>query len=400
MPKNKRLAQSLTLPCGVKLPNRIAKSAMSENMAGKNHWPDKRLIRLYKTWAHGGVGLCISGNVSLDKNHLNEAHNVVIEEENFNLEVLKKWNEAKKNTKMKFWLQLNHPGKQIPKFLCKEPVAPSAIALKAPLDKIFAAPRELNINEIEDIINRFAFAAKAAKQAGFDGVQIHGAHGYLVSQFLSPLHNQRKDNWGGSLKKRMNFVIEVYKAMRKAVGKKFPIGIKLNSADFQRGGFSHKDSIAVAKKLSELGIDLIEISGGSYESPVMVSQKESTKKREAYFLEYAKDIKKAINCPLMVTGGFRTAKFMEAALVSDQLDLIGLARPLALNPNFPKEILSKKNAESLVKPISSGFQFLDKLIPLEIVWYTNQLHRMGKNLKPNPNASTYWTIAKTLAEFG
>ncbi len=396
------ISKPLQLPCGVTLPNRLAKSAMSENMARPGHIPGEEFRTLYERWGEGGTGLCISGNVMVDSHHLGEANNVVIEEQIANMEGLVNWSQAQESSSMHIWVQLNHPGKQTPKFLTKEPVAPSAVPLNPPLDRMFNTPRELSEEEILDLIKRWGYAARVVKETGFKGVQIHGAHGYLVSQFLSPHHNQRSDKWGGSSENRMRFVVEVYKSMRENVGPEFPIGIKMNSADFSKGGFSHEEAVEVARSLSDLGIDLIEISGGSYETPVMTGAKikESTKKREAYFLEYAKDIKSAIKCPLMVTGGFRTGDFMNQALADGELDIVGLGRPLCINPDFSKELLEGKPVVSQVRPLSSGIRVLDKIFPLEIIWYTNQIQKMGKGFEPDPGAGVYATIFKSAMETG
>ena len=299
-------------------------------------------------------------------------------------------------------MQLNHPGKQSPKFLSKEPVAPSAISLKKPLDRLFNTPRALTELEILDIIARFAYAAKVCKESRFTGVQIHGAHGYLVSQFLSPTHNQRKDRWGGSLENRMRFVEEVYLTIRKEVGADFPIGIKLNSADFQKGGFTKEDSMAVVKRLSDLGMDLIEISGGTYESPAMMgaAQKESTKAREAYFLDYCEEVRKLVTCPLMLTGGFRSAEGMNAALASGACDVIGVARSLAIQPDFPNQLMTGATVTSQVKPLTTGWKFLDKTFPLEIIWYTDQLHLMGEGKNPNPKKSALGSVLSMVYKLG
>jgi 2,4-dienoyl-CoA reductase-like NADH-dependent reductase (Old Yellow Enzyme family) len=396
------LAKGLLLPCGIKLPNRLAKSAMSENMASRDHVPGPKFFNAYSQWAQGGTGLLITGNVMIDSEYRGEANNVVIEEGLNNHDELKRWASSCQDTNTQIWVQLNHPGKQTPKFLTKIPVAPSAIPLNPPLDTMFNQPRELTNDEILNIIQRFAYAAKVCKKSGFHGVQIHGAHGYLVSQFLSEQHNQRTDQWGGSTENRMRFVTEIYKAIREEVGGKYPIAIKMNSADFSKGGFSHEEAIQVAKSLSDLGIDLIEISGGSYEKPVMTGAliKDSTKKREAYFLEYAKEIKVAVNCPVMVTGGFRTREFMEESLQKGELDLVGLARPLCINPNFSNQLLSGEDVVSEVKPLSSGFKILDTIFPLEIIWYTMQINKMGENKVPTANTSVYTAILSTALDTG
>jgi len=396
------LNKELKLPCGVILSNRLAKSAMSENMASPEHFPKEEFVKAYSTWVKGETGLIISGNVMIDSNHRGETNNVVIEKGIDNHEELKRWATVARESNSQIWIQLNHPGKQTPKFLTKTPVAPSAIEFAPPLNTMFNTPRELSNEEILEIIARFAYAAKVCKESGFGGVQIHGAHGYLVSQFLSPKHNQRNDNWGGSQEKRMNFVKEVYLAMREEVGADFPIGIKMNSADFSKEGFSLEDATSVAQALSDLGIDLLEISGGTYEKPAMMGApiKESTKKREAYFLEYAQEIKKAISCPLMVTGGFRTLPFMEEALENNELDLIGLGRPLCIDPFFSQKLLAGKNVTCEVRPLTSGSKIVDKIFPLEIIWYTMQIRRMGKGLLPKPNASVYSAILKSAFEIG
>ena len=185
---------------------------------------------------------------------------------------------------------------------------------------------------------------------GFDGVQIHGAHGYLVNQFLSARHNHREDQWGGSIENRMRFVVEVYKAIRKEVGPKFSIGIKLNSADYMKGGFTPEESMQVLEKLGNMGIDLIEISGGTYESPSMVGDKvkASTKAREAYFLDYAESARTLVKALLVVTGGFRSTQAMNAALQSGATDFIGLARPIAIDPEMPNKALADTNYSALV----------------------------------------------------
>lgn len=299
-------------------------------------------------------------------------------------------------------MQINHPGKQSPKFVNKTPVSPSALSLKPPLDKLFNRPRALTEVEIEEIIERFVYTAQVAKDTGFTGVQIHGAHGYLVSQFLSPLHNQRTDQWGGSLENRMRFALEIYQGMRKALGKDFPISIKLNSADFQKGGFTEEESMQVVKTLAERGMDLIEISGGTYEAPEMtgVTRKKSTIEREAYFTEYCEKVRTLTQTPIMLTGGFRTLAGMESALANKSCDLIGLGRALALNPNFSNELLNGENTVSAVKPLSTGIKAVDKLFPLEITWYTHQIHRLGEGKKPDPEASVIASVFHTIGSIG
>jgi 2,4-dienoyl-CoA reductase-like NADH-dependent reductase (Old Yellow Enzyme family) len=392
---------TLLLPCGVLLKNRIAKSAMSESMGTRDYRANERHMRLYERWAAGGAGLLITGNVMVDQLHLGEPGNVVFMRGR-NYDDLKRWAEAGTKNNNHLWTQINHPGKQSPSFLNSAPVAPSAIPLGAPLNKMFKTPRALSKTEIEDLILAYAHGASASKEAGFTGVQIHGAHGYLVSQFLSPLHNQREDEWGGSAENRMRFVLSVYRAMRAEVGASFPMSIKLNSADFQRGGFTQEESMDVVEKLSQEGMDLIEISGGTYEAPEMtgVTRKDSTKRREAYFLEYCEAVRARVKTPLMLTGGFRTREGMDAALATGACDVIGLGRSMAIDPNFPRHLLEGKNVESPIHFLTTGSKKVDRLFPLEISWYTLQLQRMGDGKDPDPKMSVRGSILRSLITTG
>lgn len=395
------LASPFSINSGSEIKNRFFKSAMSEQLGDSEHNPSKGLARLYGTWARGGTGLLVTGNVMVDRSALGEPKNVVLDELS-DLAAFERWAAQAKRNSTAVWMQLNHPGKQIPKFLNKEPVAPSAISLGNGLQSTFNTPRALNANEILAIVERFGTAARLAKASGFDGVQIHGAHGYLVSQFLSPRHNQRKDEWGGSLENRMRFVLAVYQAIRKEVGPEFPVGIKLNSADYMKGGFGPEESMAVVKALSEAGIDLIEVSGGTYESPSMVGHrvKASTQKREAYFLEYAEQVRALVDTPLVVTGGFRSGEAMQQALASGATDMIGLARPLAVDPELPNKILADATHRIEIKQPTTGVKMIDKMTMLDITWYETQLARMAKGKSTNPGQSAWFSVFDTLSSLG
>jgi 2,4-dienoyl-CoA reductase-like NADH-dependent reductase (Old Yellow Enzyme family) len=398
---NLTLKTPFTLKNGIQIKNRLFKSAMSEQLGQLDHNPTIGLANLYRTWAEGGIGLAMTGNIMVDRHALGEPKNVVLDEQS-DLANFKKWAKAGTINGTHLWPQLNHPGKQIPNFMTKEPVAPSAIPLENGLEKGFNKPRALTESEILSIIQKFAIAARLSKKAGFTGVQIHGAHGYLVSQFLSPRHNQRTDQWGGSLENRMRFVLEVYRAIRAEVGTDFPIGIKLNSADFMKGGFSEEDSMEVVITLANAGIDLIEISGGTYESPTMVGHKvkASTLKREAYFLAYAEKVRKLVDTPLVVTGGFRSADAMKEALHSGATDFIGLARPLAVDPDLPNKLMSNDQYSIKLRNLTTGVKAVDKMAMLDITWYEFQLARMAKNKAPKENLSEWSTFIKTLMGAG
>ncbi|KTT63947.1 NADH oxidase [Pseudomonas oryzihabitans] len=384
------------LPCGAVLKNRLVKAAMSEQLGDRRHDPGPGLDVLYGQWARGGVGLSISGNIMVDRQAIGEVGNVVLDG-NSDLAAFRRWTHAAAGNDSHFWAQLNHPGKQIIKLLCKEPMAPSAIGLGAGLEKYFNRPRALTEQGIDTIICQFATSARLAKAAGFSGVQIHGAHGYLVNQFLSPVHNQRNDRWGGSLENRMRFVVEVCRAIREVVGPDFPVGIKLNSADFMRGGFSEDESLQVVLALDKLGLDQLEISGGTYENPVMTGvQAPSTQQREAYFLNYAARVREVCQLPLVVTGGFRSAAAMSAALVCGATDFIGLARPMALEVDMPNRLMSQRQHRVDLRPLSTGFAALDRIATLNVSWYEHQLQRMARHQAPDPAMSEWLSLGKTL----
>ena len=373
---------------GYEFKNRLIKGAMSEGLANAAGEVNDLHLGLYETWAKGGLGCSITGNVMVDIRAKNEPGVVAIENEH-DLVALKKWAAIGKKYNMIQLVQLSHPGRQCPRGLNKETVAPSAVGFSATLSTAFGTPRALTEAEIWDIIKRFGTAARICKEAGFEGVQLHGAHGYLISQFLSPLSNIRTDQWGGSIENRMRFLLEIYKEVRQQTGDNFIVSVKLNSADFQKGGFDESDAIAVFRAVDALGIDLIEISGGTYEAPAMAGakRKESTIAREAYFLEFAEKIRKEVKTALMVTGGFRTRAGMDSALASGACDFIGIARPLAVETDAPANLIAGNNVRYAVKPIKTGVAMLDKMAVMEVIWYAAQFKAIGQGKQPKPDLS-------------
>ena len=340
-----RLSDALTLPCGAILKNRIAKAAMTEGIANPANQATEQHATLYGRWADGGAGMLLTGNVQVDRRFLERPGNVAIDD-NDGLEALTAYAKAGKRGDTHIWMQINHPGLQAG---CgaQEFVAPSA----CPPGPATAGARALSGDEIENIRERFVHVGRVAQQTGFTGVQVHAAHGYLMSQFLSPRTNQRSDQWGGSLENRARLLLEIVKGMRATLGAEFPISVKLNSSDFQKGGLTEEESAQVVSWLCEIGIDLLEISGGNYESQAMVgrdanggmlnaAKKASTVAREAYFLDFAKRLRPLVSVPLMVTGGFRTRKAMDSALANGELDVVGIARPLGIDPNFANQLLT------------------------------------------------------------
>lgn len=397
----------LTLRSGVELPNRLVKAAMTERLANPKNEVTDRHVRLYKAWGDGGIGLQITGNVLVDRRNLEAPGNVVIDgvPSNEHAVMLGKWAEACKAGGGKVVMQLSHAGRQTQKMVNQQPDAPSAIAVDLPGGQ-FGTPRAMTGDDIKRLIEKYAIAAKAARAAGFDGVQIHAAHGYLMSQFLSPLTNQRDDEWGGPLENRARLLLEVIKATRVEAGPGFGVSIKLNSADFQKGGFSQMDSTAVVGMLNTHDLDFVEISGGNYEQPKMMDMeglkpvhedgaRESTKKREAYFLDYAREVQAVAKMPLMVTGGFRTASGMNDALASGEADLIGLGRPLCVDFDAPAQLMAGERAElpkwEKTLRIGPGIFGPNSSIGLFKAlngfgmqgWYYSQLHRVADGEEPN-----------------
>jgi 2,4-dienoyl-CoA reductase-like NADH-dependent reductase (Old Yellow Enzyme family) len=375
------LASPLPLPCGVVLKNRIGKAPLTEGLADGLNRATARHVRLYRAWAEGGAGVVVTGNVQVDRRYLERPGNVVIDgaPDAAAMAALRAYAVAGGANGTALWMQLNHPGRQTPRRVCEQPVAPSAVPLDLPASA-FAPPRALEVEEIDVVGGRFVHAARVAQAAGFGGVQVHSAHGYLLSQFLSPKANRRTDRWGGSLENRARLLLDVVRGVRSACGKSFAVSVKLNSSDFQQGGFTNEECLQVVRWLDEAGVDLLEISGGNYESPSMMNgkatggadaPKDSTVRREAYFLEYAEAMRAVTRMPLMVTGGFRSRPAMEAALASGALDVVGLGRPMCVEPDLPNKLLADSQAagtpwEAQIKPAKAG-----------LGWFCMQLIRIG-----------------------
>lgn len=400
------IADSLTLPCGAVLPNRLAKAAMTEGLADPQGRATPELERLYGLWADGGSGLLISGNVQIDRDHLERPGNVIIQgpQDEAALTGLRRMAAAGTRAGGHIWMQISHAGRQTQVTVNPHPKAPSAVPLGLP-GKQFGVPEALTEAEILDLIERFGHAAEVAKATGFTGVQIHGAHGYLLSQFLSPRANLRTDQWGGSLENCARMLLAVVARVRAGVGPEFPIGVKLNSADFQKGGFAFEDSMVVARWLQDAGVDLLEISGGSYEQPAMMDiegmeapdappKAASTMAREAYFVDFAKTMRASLTMPLLVTGGFRTRRAMNTALETGGADVIGLGRPLCVDTAGPTRLLAGADEldrwENKLKLLPPWLSFLGGLKMLRAVegfavtyWYYAQIDAIARTGSAN-----------------
>ena len=384
---------------------------MTEGVADAHNRATGRHVTLYRRWADGGAAILLTGNVQVDRRYLERAGNIVIDgaQDPSQLSALEAMAEAGTANDTQLWMQISHAGRQTPKLIATEPVGPSDIALALPGGR-FGKPRALTGAEIRDVIARFAFTAGVAKQAGFSGVQVHSAHGYLLSEFLSPRVNVRDDEWGGSLENRARLLLNTVRAVRATVGPEYPVAVKLNSADFQTGGFSFDDCLGVIELLADEGLDMLEISGGNYEQPRLMGidglepafeekVRESTRAREAYFFDYAVAARQVAKMPLMVTGGFRSVTGMNEALSAGEVDMIGLGRPLCVDPDFPAKILSGElqQAADAESGLRLGPGWLGPNSPFSLVkatnafakigWYYEQIYKLADGLQPDPSMS-------------
>ncbi|MGE8149738.1 NADH:flavin oxidoreductase/NADH oxidase family protein [Pseudomonas vancouverensis] len=383
--------QTLKLPNGQLIGNRIAKAAMEENLADTRQAPDRELFQLYKAWAEGGAGLLLTGNVMIDRRAMTGPGGVALENEE-HLERFAQWARAGRAGGAQFWMQLNHPGRQTMANLGQQALAPSAVALDlGQFSKMFAEPKPMSEADISEVIRRFATSAALAEKAGFTGVQIHAAHGYLLSQFLSPLTNRRNDRWGGSLENRARLLLEVVKAVRKAVSPQFCVAVKLNSADFQRGGFDADDARQVIEWLNELPLDLLELSGGSYEAPAMQGEARDgrTLAREAYFLEMASELAGVARMPVMVTGGIRRLAIVEQVLDTG-VAMAGIGTALAVEPHLVKHWREGRNSHPQLPAIRWKRKPLAALASMAVVKF--QLQRLSRGRKTHPQVSALWAL--------
>jgi 2,4-dienoyl-CoA reductase-like NADH-dependent reductase (Old Yellow Enzyme family) len=409
------LSSPLTLPCGVEIPNRLAKAAMTEGLSEPNGEPNNDLANLYGIWSDGGAGLLISGNILIDGDHLERPGNVIIDKEPRPemSAALRNWSSAATRNGNQFWAQISHSGRQTQKAVNPRPKAPSSVKLGLPGGQ-FGQPVEMTQADIGTVVEGFVRCARVVKTTGFTGVQVHAAHGYLISQFLSPRSNQRNDDYGGSLENRARLLLDVVTQVRAEVGSEFPVAVKLNSADFQKGGFAFEDSILVAKWLQKAGVDLIEISGGTYEQPKLLGIEgieetetqnvaESSLMREAYFVDFALAMQSEVSVPLMVTGGFRQRKVMQDALDGGAADIIGLGRPMCVDTNAPNQLLSGTSElqryEKTVQLLPNWAGFIQKVSLIRTVasfavqyWYYAQLISIARKSEANRSLSVFSAV--------
>ncbi len=396
----------LTLPCGATISNRICKAAMTEGLADPAGRPSEALNQLYGLWSDGGAGLLLSGNVQIDALHLERPGNVVVDSEPSEgmQKALAKWAAAGTRAGNHFWAQISHAGRQCQKIVNPHPKAPSAVKLGLPGGQ-FGEPVPMTQTDIESVIEGFARCAKVVIAAGFTGVQLHAAHGYLLSQFLSPRSNQRRDEWGGSLENRAGLLLACVARVRAAIGPRMPISVKLNSADFQKGGFDFNESLQVARWLQAASVDLIEISGGTYEQPRLLNLEgmepveaqavaSSTRAREAYFVDFTEAMRHELSVPLMVTGGLRRRDAMKRALETGCADMIGIGRPMCVVTDAPTQLLSGLDElprfEDDLALLPRGLRFLNHIKVVRTIsafapqyWFYEQIAGLGHRGETN-----------------
>ncbi|MFJ3582898.1 NADH:flavin oxidoreductase/NADH oxidase family protein [Streptomyces sp. NPDC090127] len=385
------LFSPLPLRSGQVLNNRIAKAAMEENMAGAGQLPDQRLLTLYRRWAAGGSGLLITGNVMVHAEALTGPGGVVLDE-HAPLKPFTEWATAGKSGNGKMWMQISHPGRQVASDMPGVVWGPSDVGVDLGRHSgRFGRPTAMTAAQIDATVTRFAVTAHRAEEAGFDGVEVHAAHGYLLSQFLSPLVNKRADQWGGSLENRARLLLDVVRAVRAAVSPSFAVAVKLNSADFQRGGFDADDARQVIEMLEPLGVDLVELSGGSYESPAMTGRSADarTQAREAYFLDLAQDLVRTSPLPLMLTGGITRRATAERVLDSG-VAVVGLGTALAVTPDLPHRWRKQREADRQMAPVTWSDKALASAAGMARV--RHQMARLARGSDARPGIHPAYTL--------
>lgn len=394
---NHSALSSYRLPCGVELKNRIVKAAMEENLAEDNQLPGQALFNLYSRWAKGGAGLVITGNVMVDHLAMTGPGGVALEKDT-DITPFKTWVSHARQNDTKVIMQINHPGRQVFAKMGGKVLSPSDVALNmGKHSKLFGQPQAMTDAQIEDVIARFATTAARAKEAGFDGVEVHAAHGYLLSQFLSPLTNKRDDKWGGCLENRARLLLDVIRQIKavcvSSEDEQFIVSVKLNSADFQRGGFDTDDALAVVKMLESEGVDFVELSGGSYEAPAMQGRTadKRTLAREAYFLEFARHIAEQTSLPVMTTGGI-TRLAIANDVVNSGVALVGIASALATTPDLPNRWMTEPEVVGYIPRVSWKDKTLSGLAVMAMV--KRQLRRLGKNKQPKQGMSAVFTLIR------
>jgi 2,4-dienoyl-CoA reductase-like NADH-dependent reductase (Old Yellow Enzyme family) len=339
-----QLTDPLTLPCGLTLPNRLGRAAMTESLADRRNAPGPRHERLYRTTAAGGAGLVLTGNAMVDRAHLERARNVVVDAAT-DADALRRWALSARGAPT--LVQLAHPGRQVTRYVQPHPVAPSPGPALALAGGLYAASRGLTVAEIGEVRRRFVDAAVRVVDAGFPGIELHAAHGYLLSSFLDPQTNRRGDDYGGDLDGRARLLLEIVRDLRAALPAS-ALAVKVDARDG-----AERELADLGVRLQDAGIDLIEVSGGNYERPVMTGfdedGQEVASEHESPFWNAAAELSAAVEVPVMLTGGFRTRSEVDRALAAGVCDLVGVGRPLAVRPSLAGRFV-RGEVEELDRP--------------------------------------------------
>ncbi|KAI1250143.1 hypothetical protein MGN70_007195 [Eutypa lata] len=387
-PDSKPLGEPLVFPFSKRsAQNRFLNVAMSERMAsfdakdvGSRGIPSEKLVKLYERWGEGTWGQILTGNVMIHPEHLEASGNMVIppdaEFHGLRFDRFAALATASKRHGSLIVAQVSHPGRQTNDTIQTHPISASAIPLVAPqMGVSFAVPRAATREDIDSVIEGFAHAAEFLERAGFDGIEVHAAHGYLLAQFLSLRSNERTDEYGGSLENRMRLILEIATAVKKRVSPSFIVGIKVNSVEFQDKGFAPEEAVLLCQALERAQFDYIETSGGTYESLDFRHVKESTRARENFFIEFAEQIGKALTTTrLYTTGGFKTVAGMVDAL--QYVDGVGIGRAATQEPDLPKSILAGQ-VEGIMKYKLGEDDFVPRLM-----FAVQQIHQLGEGLEP------------------
>ena len=342
----------------IELKNHFVRSATVECLASADNRLTEKYYKVYERLAKGSVGLIIPGNYFVNSIG-RAADKVLVIDRDDVIDDLRKLTEIVHRNGAKIVGQINHCGRQgNPNLIGEQPIGPSEVRNKLTSNK----PREMSVQEIEETIKAFSSAAGRIKKAGFDGIQINGAHGYLVNQFLSSYTNRREDQWGGTMENRMHFVTRMYEEIRNEVGAEYPVLIKINCEDQISGGITLEESIEMSKNLEALGFNAIEVSGGIYEAGFATTKGDIPKElisffpenlqkasefKEGYFLPQAAEIKKNVSIPVIAVGGMRKRKFMEQAILNGHADFIALSRPFIRQPNLVKQMEKSPDADPI-----------------------------------------------------
>ncbi len=366
------LGQSVNLPCGARLKNRLIKAAMSDSLGDGEGNPTQTQMRLYERWAEGGAALSLIGEVQTSPLFPEKPGNLVLVPD-ANLDAVRSLAARGSENGAHIWPQLGHAG-ALSHGPISQPKGPSALRVEG------LQCAGMTLDDIRELPGAYARAAVLARDAGFGGVQIHAGHGFLFSQFLSPLFNHRTDNYGGSVAERFRVIDETIDAVRQGVGASFPVGIKINSTDKLIGGLSEEDALEVVRLLDRTSIDLIDVSGGTY-FPGAPSSSDGASQTGPYFFDFAKRAKAITSIPIMLTGGFETREQAIAAIQDGAADAIGLARSMVLNPSLANSWLGE-NADDPVFPLFDA--------PPRggvTAWYSMRLTALGEETEQRFNES-------------